>query len=149
MPSSWPLAFVERWGLGDAAIESMAGTIEDNGGVVVEVTGVPHGFDGLSGVAAGCHPVVVVNREALADRRRYTLAHELGHVVMTCDEVPTAAQEPLAHRFAAAFLVPSRIAVRELGERRRHLDLQELKLLANYIGSLPGETHTVAQSKFR
>jgi cytochrome c553 len=36
-----------------------------------------------------------------------------------------------------------------MGGQVKQFKLEELKLLANYIGSLPGETHTVPQSKFR
>jgi Zn-dependent peptidase ImmA (M78 family) len=114
------------WNLGDAPLESLTQTIEDHGGVVVEVGEVVAAFDGLSGLADGKHPVIVVNAHAPADRRRYTLAHEIGHLAMTCEEVPEREQEPLAHRFAGAFIVPARVARRELGTRRRRLDLNEL-----------------------
>ncbi len=77
--------------------------------------------------------MIVVSANAPADRRRYTLAHELGHIAMSCDHVPPREQEPYAHRFAAAFIVPARVAHRELGAKRRRLDLQELKgLKARY-----------------
>ena len=36
-----------------------------------------------------------------------------------------------------------------MGGQVKQFKLEELKLLANYIGSLPGETRTVPQSKFR
>lgn len=122
------------WGLGEAPLESVTQTIEDHGGVVVEVPAPKTGFDGLSGVANGRHPVIVVSADAPADRRRYTLAHELGHIAMSCDHVPPREQEPYAHRFAAAFIVPARVARRELGEKRRRLDLQELKCLKARYG---------------
>jgi Zn-dependent peptidase ImmA (M78 family) len=117
------------WKLGDAPLESVTRTIEDHGGVVVEVHGMDRGFDGLSGIADGRIPVLVINGEPSADRRRYTLAHELGHLAMTSEGVPEQEQEPLAHRFAAAFIVPEAVARHELGARRRHLDWSELQLL--------------------
>jgi Zn-dependent peptidase ImmA (M78 family) len=122
-------ALRRTWNLGEAPLESLTQTIEDRGGVVVEVAEVRAGFDGLSGFANGRHPVIVVNDRAPGDRRRYTLAHELGHLAMTCDRVPGERQEPFAHRFAGAFVVPAPVARRELGARRRHLGFEELKHL--------------------
>ena len=121
------------WHLGEAPIESVTTAIEDAGGVVVELdvdaSGPPASFDGLSGWVAGATPVVVVATSATDDRRRFSLAHELGHLCMDIGEVAAKEAERLAHRFAAAFLVPPETARRELGYRRLRLDLRELSML--------------------
>jgi len=121
------------WNLGEAPIESVTAAIEDAGGVVVELdtpaTGSPTGFDGLSGWVAGATPVVVVASSATDDRRRFSLAHELGHLCMDVGECTSKDAEKFAHRFAAAFLVPPETARRELGHRRLRLDLRELSML--------------------
>lgn len=115
----------EYWKLGEAPVASMTRTIEDHGGVVVEVKPPKPGFDGLAGRADEC-PVVLISSESASDRKRYNLAHELGHLAMSCDGIAEKEEERLAHRFAAAFLVPASVARLELGTKRRHLDLDEL-----------------------
>ena len=121
------------WHLGEAPIESVTAAIEDAGGVVVEIEpGVDASsasFDGLSGWVAGTTPVVVVAASATDDRRRFSLAHELGHLCMDVGNATAKDAEKLAHRFAAALLVPPETARRELGYKRMRLDLRELSML--------------------
>ena len=124
----------KHWRLGEQPIESVTAAIEDGGGVVVEADGDDGLFDGLSGWANGTVPVIVVSRATSDDRRRFSLAHELGHLFMEIGEVDAKTEERLAHRFAAAFLVTAATARRELGEKRRHLDLRELAMLKQKHG---------------
>ncbi|MCP4589617.1 MAG: ImmA/IrrE family metallo-endopeptidase [bacterium] len=117
------------WRLGDQPIESVTAAIEDGGGVVVGSGGEDDLFDGLSGWANETIPLVVVSSAVSDDRRRFSLAHELGHLFMEVDDkVDVSAAEKLAHRFAAAFLVTAATARRELGNRRRHLYIRELAM---------------------
>ena len=121
------------WGLGDAPIDSLVEMVEDKGGFVVEYPEPGVQFDGMSGRADGS-PIVVVNPGTNVDRCRYNVAHELGHLLMTCPRVTEKEQERLAHRFAAALLVPARVARQELGESRRHLTMPELGVLKQKYG---------------
>lgn len=125
----------DHWQLGGQPIESVTTAIEDSGGVVIESAGSSEHFDGLAGWADETIPVVVVSGEAPDDRRRFSLAHEIGHLFMETDPtLDSKAEEKLAHRFAAAFLVPAETARRELGEHRRKLDFQELEILKRKHG---------------
>ena len=125
----------DYWRLGDQPIESVTAAIEDGGGVVVESGGEDDLFDGLSGWANEKIPLVVVSSAVSDDRRRFSLAHELGHLFMEVDDVvDPSASEKLAHRFAAAFLVTANTARRELGTSRRHLDFRELAMLKQKHG---------------
>ena len=117
------------WDLGTGPLESVAASIEDHGGVVVHVSAGDVAFDGLSGIASGRHPVFVVNSDAPPDRVRYTMAHELGHLAMDCDQADDKQHEALANRFAGAFIAPAPAIYHELGRKRRRLDLDELKAL--------------------
>jgi Zn-dependent peptidase ImmA (M78 family)/DNA-binding XRE family transcriptional regulator len=120
----------KEWGLEDMPIESMTDLIEDREGIVVELEGSEDAVDGLAGLANGCHAVVVVDPAVEDDRKRFTLAHELGHLVMGQETAADAdAGERLANRFASAFLVPKEIAVKELGAKRTSLSFEELKIL--------------------
>ncbi len=120
------------WGLGEGPISGLVETLEERGAVVLAwpETGK---FDGLSGWANDDTPVVVVNSIRPPDRVRFDAAHELGHLVIRCSD-PDADQETLAHRFAAALLVPRLAAIQELGEHRRELSLPELGLLKQRWG---------------
>lgn len=123
----------KAWHVGDAPIESVAETIEDAGGIVVETDGVAPGFDACAGWVDGSTPVVVVSVAAPETEHRVRLACELGRLSVDSSkadpsEMPRLVQS-FAQRFAAAFLVPADTARRELGERRRHLDLRELAIL--------------------
>jgi len=124
----------KHWHLGDQPIESVTTAIEDSGGIVVESGSDEDAFDGLSGWVNEKVPVVVVSGAVSDDRRRFSLAHELGHLCMDVYDAHARAEEKLAHRFAAAFLVTASTARRELGERRRHVDLRELAMLKQKHG---------------
>jgi len=124
----------DHWRLGEQPIESVTATIEDGGGIVVESGGEDDLFDGLSGWVNNELPLVVVSWAVGDDRRRFSLAHELGHLFMDVGDVDEKTEERLAHRFAAAFLVTASTARRAVGERRRHLDFRELALLKEKHG---------------
>lgn len=120
----------KAWNLDDLPIVSLTGLIEDREGVVVELEGVKDAVDGLAGIANGRHAVVVVDPSVEDDRKRFTLAHELGHLLMDKEAGEDAAEaERMANRFASAFLVPREVAIKELGAKRTRLSLEELKIL--------------------
>lgn len=120
------------WGLGDGPVSGLVETLEERGAVVLSWPETEK-FDGLSGWANEGTPILVVNAIRPPDRIRFDAAHELGHLVIDCSD-PGADQEALAHRFAAALLVPRSAAIRELGEHRRDLSLPELGLLKQRWG---------------
>lgn len=123
------------WGLGDCSIESMTELIEDHDGIVVALQAGDERFHGLSGVANSTHAVIIVDAGAPDDRKRFTIAHELGHLMMNTESVGNERkEEQLAQRFAAAFLLPVPLVQRELGARRAHVSLEELALLKQKHG---------------
>lgn len=123
------LSVREAWGLGHDAVASLADILEERG-LLVLTTSVPHGakFDGLAAKVNDV-PVVAVGADWPGDRQRFTMAHELGHLILEGRLAADVPQEKACHRFAGAFLAP-RTAVRtELGERRSRLELRELQAL--------------------
>ena len=85
-------------------------------------------------------PAIVASRtlpgsggDCLGDRQRLLLAHELGHFVLG-DDSSADDGEAVAHRFAAAFLVPAGAARRELGEARSNVTTAEWALLKRKYG---------------
>jgi len=130
-----------EWELGDSPIRSVMQLVEDRGALVVEWPKT-NGFDGLSGFANASFPVIVVCTSVPADRIRYSMSHELGHLLMDASDVDPKDEERIAHRFAAAFLMPRKMVLRELGSRRRSLSLGELALLkAKYGASMQAWIH--------
>ncbi len=97
----------EYWLLPRGPVENVTDTIETAGGIVVLAAFGTPALDGISFRAAGLPPIFVMNRDVSADRYRFSLAHELGHMVMHCmpgdddDKMERQADE-----FAAAFLMP-------------------------------------------
>jgi Zn-dependent peptidase ImmA (M78 family)/transcriptional regulator with XRE-family HTH domain len=97
----------EYWMLPRGPIESVTASIEAGGGIVVVTDFGTSLLDGISFRAPGLPPIFVMNSEVPGDRFRFSLAHELGHMVMhalpgTDDEL----MERQADQFAAAFLMP-------------------------------------------
>lgn len=60
--------------------------------------------DSLTLRLAGLPPVIILNSRMPADRMRFSLAHELGHLVM--HPIPTPDMEKQANEFASELLIP-------------------------------------------
>ena len=120
------------WDVGNRPLDNLVQTAEDRGIIVIGWDDDSGKFDGLSG-RCGEYPVTVINANRSADRKRFNLAHEIGHLVMDTSQA-NENDESLAHRFAAALLVPAEHALRELGRERRHLDWGELMMLKRKYG---------------
>lgn len=123
----------ECWELDDNPIDSLVQTAEDHQVIVVGWSKHGGEFDGLSGWC-NQQPVTVINTAIEADRRRFTLAHELGHLMMDIGTATGKEAEKLAHRFAATLLVPPERVRHELGTRRTRLDWEELSILKRKYG---------------
>lgn len=123
------LAMRQHWDLGLDPIPDLIDTIETKGIKVLITRYDGHKlFNGLSARVKGA-PVVVVGQNWPGDRQRFTLAHEIGHLVLA-GRVSEALNEELAcHRFAGAFLAPKPAVIARLGERCSNLEMQELYLL--------------------
>lgn len=120
------------WNVGNRPLDNLVQMAEDRGVIVIGWDDESGRFDGLSGWC-GEYPVTVINANSSADRKRFNLAHEIGHLVMDTTRA-SVDDESLAHRFAAAFLVPDEHAYHELGRQRRHLDWGELMMLKRKYG---------------
>lgn len=95
------------WMIPRGPIVNMVEVIESAGGIVVATNFGTNLLDGLSFRAAGLPPVFFMNKEVSGDRFRFSLAHELGHMVMHLIPADDQKMEHEAHRFAAAFLTPA------------------------------------------
>ena len=72
-------------------------------------------FSGISGMVNG-RPFIAVNTSMPAERQRFTLIHELAHLVFSFREEQN--EERMVDGIAGAFLLPSEDILRELGPKR-------------------------------
>ncbi|MGJ0507170.1 MAG: XRE family transcriptional regulator [Methylocystis sp.] len=96
-----------QWQMPVGPVRNLTRILEAAGIIVVHSTLGGSAVDGATFRAPGLPPLVVLNIEQPADRMRFTLAHELGHLVMHHSQ-PTQNMEQEANEFASAFLMPTR-----------------------------------------
>lgn len=101
-----------QWRLPLGPVKSVIGAIESAGGIVLKYDLGSKKLDAQSYWNTGLPPIFFVNKETPADRLRFTLAHEIGHIVM--HRIPTPNIEEEANEFASAFLMPRSEIVHEL-----------------------------------
>jgi Zn-dependent peptidase ImmA (M78 family) len=77
--------------------------------------------------------VIVLNNRSWGERQRFTLAHELGHLLLSVD--PKLDEERVAHRFAGALLMPADALWSEIGKRRSSIGWPELLELKKIFGA--------------
>lgn len=84
--------------------------------------GVYKGFFGVSEIIEE-HPFICLTRSVNLFKHRFTLAHELGHLVLdVCGEVD---EEEACDAFASSLLLPNRALLMKFGEKRSSIDWQE------------------------
>ena len=125
----------DHWCLGTDPIPNLFELLEEQGIKVLAVE-LPK-VDGLTArvrrTGKDAVPVIVVNRKDWRERQCFTLAHELGHLVM--DVAPRLDEERAAHRFAGAFLMPAEALWAKIGKRRSSVGLAELIEVKQLFGA--------------
>lgn len=124
----------EHWGLGLGPVQNLAELLEERGIKVLALD--LRGVDGLTAHVGregkDFVPVIVVNAQEWGERQRFTLAHELGHLLMSVGAGVDA--EKAAHRFAGALLMPAEALHAQIGRRRRSMSRGELLELKKLFG---------------
>lgn len=136
----------KEWELGLDPIPNLVDTLEVHGIKVFSIDyDAGKGFDGLAFRVADT-PVLVCASDWPGDRQRFTLAHELGHLVLKGRLTDKLDEEKACHRFAGAFLVPRQKVIAALGQRRRWLEPKELQILKHEWGfSMNGWVHRAGE----
>lgn len=112
------------WLLPPGPINSVMKAIESHGGIIIRMDFGTHLIDGLSIWPMMLPPLFFVNEQTSVDRQRFSLCHELGHIVMHGLAGPDIKErEAEANRFAGEFLLPAK-------EVRSHLTNLSLPKLA-------------------
>lgn len=93
------------WLIPRGPIGNLVEYVERAGCVVIESDLDSAGIDGITLSIPGLPPCIFLNRNRPADRKRFTLAHELGHLVM--HTIPSPDMENEANLFASCLLMPA------------------------------------------
>ena len=116
---------------GDDPIDSVVALVEKLGVVVVRRDLGSVAQDGVSLVRPGSAPALIVDRALPGDRQRFTVAHELGHVLLHHQrfDITDSEAEAEANRFAGSLLFPPEAALGQLKDLspRRFSYLLKLK----------------------
>jgi Zn-dependent peptidase ImmA (M78 family)/DNA-binding XRE family transcriptional regulator len=114
------------WDLPLGPIRNLVRAIERAGGIVFRCHFGTRKLDAVSQWSRGLPPMLFVNAEASNDRARWSLAHELGHIIM--HRIPSQDAEREADLFASEFLMPSRDVAADLN----HFNLTRAAMLKPY-----------------
>ena len=123
-----------EWNLGEDAIGNIISILEDNEVKVIELTASTE-FDGLSGYVNHSFPIIVLNNNFTAERKRFTALHELGHLLLNFD--PSLSQnekESYCNLFANEMLISGKQFIRQIGSSRKDISMLELIPLQKQFG---------------
>ncbi|MDD3419118.1 MAG: XRE family transcriptional regulator [Candidatus Gastranaerophilales bacterium] len=116
----------EFWGIEKGPIKNLTRLIEANGVFIFEIDFPLSSFDAVSFFSKknNCG-MIIINKNFPPDRQRFTLAHELGHLIMhrAC---PSPTSENEANTFASEFLMPTKDIYHDLRDLN-FWDLPSLK----------------------
>ena len=122
------------WDLGHDPIDNLSDLLEYKGIKVFMIDeDADNNFDGLAALVNDYH-IIVISKNWPGDRQRFTLAHELGHLMLDGKLADTLDEEKASDRFAGAFLLPQEPLKKNLGEKRKSLEVAELSLIKKEFG---------------
>jgi Zn-dependent peptidase ImmA (M78 family) len=117
-----------QWRMPIGAVQNLTGWMEAAGCWIIEREWGTNRVDGLS-QWIGDRPIILLNSSVPTDRKRLTLAHELGHLVLHSKEIVEAVEDQ-ANAFAAEFLMPIEV----IRPRLRNLRMDNLAALKREWG---------------
>ena len=109
-------------------IPDLINTLENIGILIIEIdntNGRFSDFDGLSEVVKGI-PLIVLLNNIDGERQRFTIAHELGHLVLNIKNSDLN-EEKMCNKFASSLLMPKGAVINEFGISRNNISFYELR----------------------
>jgi Zn-dependent peptidase ImmA (M78 family)/DNA-binding XRE family transcriptional regulator len=105
-----------RWNVESAVIDNLTKVIEEQGIVIIPLSFGTERVDSRSMITDDGYPIIFINKTLLGDRLRFSLAYELGQLIMhTFTQVPFDRDiSNEANAFAAEFLLPSKEVKKDL-----------------------------------
>lgn len=113
------------WNIPRGPLANLTEILETAGIFVFHVDLEDAAIDGATIASPGLPPCIFLNKYLAADRMRFTLAHELAHIVL--HRFPSDQMEAEANHFAGAFLVPQADVHNDFAGQR--IDLRTLARL--------------------
>ena len=128
----------KEWDLGTSPILSIIEMLELKGIKVLLIDDVDE-IDGLAVLTSKGIPVVVVNtRNKPIERIRFTIIHELAHLLLNLDKGIVDKEkevEIFCHFFSSCFLIPSEMLIKLIGSsKRNYIQINELISIKEYFG---------------
>lgn len=124
------LRFRKDMKVGSDAIVSAVDLLESTGVKIIEIEH-EKSFSGTCNEAGGL-PVIVVNKNMSSERKRLTIFHELGHLLMHCAD--GVDKEKMCNIFASEVLIPFDKFKSLIGESRHDISLVELQSIQREYG---------------
>lgn len=130
----------KRWRLRSPAVDNVTQTLEEHGIAISSFPFITERVDSRCMLTENRQPIIFLNSQMLGDRQRFSLAFELGHLVMHTF-VPVPLERSINHeanQFAAEFLMPEDeirkdfkkdVTVALLGELKRKWKVSMIALL--------------------
>jgi Zn-dependent peptidase ImmA (M78 family)/DNA-binding XRE family transcriptional regulator len=116
----------EYWEIPKGPIKNLTEIIEAAGIIIIPWDFGTKKLDGFSFTVFNLPPVIFINDSLKGDRQRFTLAHELGHIILHSNKPPTKdLEEDEANTFASEFMMPDR----DIKSMLFDLDLKKLSSL--------------------
>lgn len=112
------------------AVKDICSLLENHGVLIVEQNVSSEKFDGVSIITNNGTPLIIINKSIPNDRKRFTIAHELGHILMHIAgdfAISTHRdKEQEANNFASEFLMP-KAAIFNTLLNLKYSDLRDIK----------------------
>jgi len=140
----------KEWDLGSNPIANLVEMLELKGIKVLLLDNVDQ-LDGFAAYTSSGIPIVVINsREKPIERIRFTVIHELAHLLLDfSNEIKADSRqvEKFCHYFSSCFLIPSQMLVRLIGgQHRTYISIKELIDIKEYYGiSIRAILHRLAE----
>lgn len=115
------------WNVPRGPIDNLTSLIENARGIVIPCDFTTNKIDAVSRWPIGMPPLFFVNKHIPSDRLRFTLCHELGHIIMHQNTVDPF-MESQADEFSAEFLMPEK----EIRPYLTNVTLDKLAVLKPY-----------------
>jgi len=116
----------EEWQIGFDPVHNITQLLEDQEIKIIEIAEADNLFDGMATIIDEKYAVIVINENFPIERKRFTLLHELGHLILDIPDCDLKEEENYCNLFAAEFLFPLSNVFKEFGKNRRSVAIQEL-----------------------
>lgn len=124
----------ELWNIGNDGIVNVINLLEEHGIKIMEIE-APSSFDGLSSMVNDVYPVIILNKSFPSERKRFTVLHELGHLMLPFpQDISEKEEELLCNLFASEMLISESVFIKKIGLKRQNISYRELRSIQLQYG---------------